>query len=86
LWHSKPKDPVYLGSSNPERGAEAAARYVKEGVLDKRYAGAARRATALIVAMPLVIGLGYELYQRRFNGKERKRVPVVEPMPTQSGP
>jgi hypothetical protein len=32
--------------------------------------------TAIIVMLPIVIGLGYELFQRRFLGKERKVVPV----------
>ncbi|SMY19764.1 unnamed protein product [Zymoseptoria tritici ST99CH_1A5] len=83
LWPSKPQEPVYLGSSNPERGIEAARRYVKEGVLDKRYAGAASRATALICALPIAIYLSWELYQRRFNGKERKR---VAQLPTEDSP
>jgi hypothetical protein len=86
IWSSKPQEPIYLGSSNPEQGAEAARRYVKEGVVDRRYAGAARRVTAMICATPILIYCSYELYQRLFNGKEQKKRPLVAPTLAEDSP
>lgn len=61
------------GPQDPARGIEATRRVVKEGVLDPRYRPVARRVTALMCGLTLSIGLGYELFQRRFMGRERKR-------------
>ncbi|KAK4636298.1 hypothetical protein CLAFUW4_00408 [Fulvia fulva] len=84
LWPFKPSQqgPIDLGAKDPARGVESARRVVKEGVLDPRYKSIARRVTALICALPLSIYLGYELFQRRFKGKERKRVvpPPAKPV------
>ena len=63
---------------DPRRAEAAARRVVTTGVLDRRYKRAAWQVTKLIVALPLVIGLGWELAQRKFMGKEQK----VPPMPT----
>ena len=60
---------------NPARGMEAAQRVVREGVLDPRYRPAARRVTALLCALPIAIGLGYELFRRRFLGGEQRKIP-----------
>ncbi|EME49620.1 hypothetical protein DOTSEDRAFT_20051 [Dothistroma septosporum NZE10] len=65
--------PIDIGIRDPARGVEAARRVAKGGVLDSRYKPTASRVTALIVALPISIYLSYELIQRRFMGKERKR-------------
>lgn len=71
------RDPAPPSPSQPPRdlvrGLEASRRVVRDGVLDPRYRPAARKVTAIIVAMPMVIYLGYELAMRRFGGKEVKR-------------
>ena len=64
------------GPKDPERGAEAARRVVKEGVLDPRYKNAARTYTTLIVSSTLAIGLSFELYKRRFRGAAQKPIPA----------
>lgn len=69
------RDPAVYGPKDPERGMEAAQRVVKTGQLDDRYKGAARRYTLIVVMLPLVIYLPYELYKRRFLGVERKQIP-----------
>jgi hypothetical protein len=51
---------------------------VREGVLDPRYKGAARKYTAIICALPIVIVLSYVLLQRRFMGKEQKKLPAIK--------
>jgi len=58
---------------------EAAQRYVREGILDPRYRPAARRVTAIICALPLALYLTYELFERRFMGKEQKIRPIKKP-------
>lgn len=73
LWPAKPSEPVYITSQDPERGVEASRRVVKEGVLDARYKRAARSYTAIIVCIPIIIFTTWELWQRRFMGKEQKR-------------
>lgn len=81
LWPFKAAEPVYLGAHDPARGAEATRRVVREGLLDPRYKAAATRVTALICATPILLYLTWELYQRRFQGKERKRRPLIAPKP-----
>lgn len=69
------------GPQDPARGYEASRRVVRQGVLDERYKRGARAYTRIIVAMPIVIYLTYELYRRRFLGVERRKrlgVPVKE--------
>lgn len=65
------------GAQDPARGYEAARKVVKQGVLDERYKRGAKAYTRIIVAMPLVIYLSYELYRRRFLGVEQKKLPAV---------
>ena len=68
---AKPAEPL-----DPARGVEAAKRVVREGVLDEKYRPAARRVTAIFCALPIVIGLSYELYGRLFLGVEQKTIPT----------
>lgn len=42
------------------------------GKLDPRYRGARNRVLAIIVGLPFVLVLSYELLERRFYGKEQK--------------
>ncbi|KAF2207426.1 hypothetical protein CERZMDRAFT_91765 [Cercospora zeae-maydis SCOH1-5] len=70
---------IYSRSQDPTRGLEAARRVVKEGFLDPRYRHMARRVTAVICAMPILLYTSYELFQRRFMGKEQKTRPVIAP-------
>lgn len=49
-----------------------------EGVLDPRYKHAAWQVTKIIVALPIVLVLGWELLQRRFMGGEKKEKPAVK--------
>ncbi|KAM3419166.1 hypothetical protein BST61_g5110 [Cercospora zeina] len=70
---------VYPPSQDPARGLEAARRVVKEGFLDPRYRRVARSFTAAICAMPILLYTSYELFQRRFMGKEQKTRPVIAP-------
>ncbi|KAK5696992.1 hypothetical protein LTR17_024117 [Elasticomyces elasticus] len=58
------------------RGLEASQRVVRDGILDPRYRPAARRVTAIICALPIALYLSYELFERRFMGKEQKVRPV----------
>lgn len=58
---------------NRSRGVATTRRVVTEGVLDPRYKPAARRVTAIIVALPFALYLSYELFERRFLGKERRK-------------
>ena len=69
---SQPKEP----SDTAARALEASRRYITEGFKDPRYRSAARRVTAIICALPLALYLSYELFQRRFMGKEQKVRPV----------
>ncbi|KAF2768815.1 hypothetical protein EJ03DRAFT_351828 [Teratosphaeria nubilosa] len=68
----QPATPVVKEPQDLSRGWEATRRVITTGVLEPRYRPAARRVTAIIVGLPIVIGLGYELFQRRFMGKARK--------------
>ncbi|KAH9822879.1 hypothetical protein Tdes44962_MAKER00707 [Teratosphaeria destructans] len=68
----QPAAPVVKEPQDISRGWEATRKVITTGVLEPRYRPAARRVTAIIVGLPIVIGLGYELFQRRFMGKERK--------------
>ncbi|KAI7160166.1 hypothetical protein KC349_g3670 [Hortaea werneckii] len=63
-------------SDTAARALEASRRYITEGFKDPRYRSAARRITAIICALPLALYLSYELFQRRFMGKEQKMRPV----------
>lgn len=74
------RESIYPPSQDPTRGLEAARRVVKEGFLDPRYKRAARSFTAVMCALPIAIYTSYELFQRRFRGKEQKSRPVVPPV------
>ncbi|KAI7281148.1 hypothetical protein KC345_g4327 [Hortaea werneckii] len=63
-------------SDTAARALEASRRYITEGFKDPRYRSAARRVTAIICALPLALYLSYELFQRRFMGKEQKVRPT----------
>ena len=69
--------PSSLSASPPPRdlarGLEASQRVVRDGVLDPRYRSAARKVGAIIIALPFVFFLGYELAMRRFAGKQVRR-------------
>ncbi|KAK3073759.1 hypothetical protein LTR53_004395 [Teratosphaeriaceae sp. CCFEE 6253] len=69
--HLPPPEPA-----DPARGLEASRRVVMGGVLDPRYRSAAWRVTAAMCAMPFAIYLSYELFERRFRGKEQRVRPV----------
>nr|POE86925.1 hypothetical protein CFP56_63957 [Quercus suber] len=64
FYNAEPKD--------PNRGLEAARAAIVTGKLDPRYRGARNRVLMIIVALPFVIVLSYELMQRRFYGKAKK--------------
>ena len=83
LWpfsSTKSTQSIYPPSQDPTRGIEAARRVVKEGFLDPRYKRAARSFTAVMCALPIAIYTSYELFQRRFRGKEQKARPAVPPV------
>ncbi|RMZ06618.1 hypothetical protein D0862_04566 [Hortaea werneckii] len=71
-----PSQPKEQPSDTAARALEASRRYITEGFKDPRYRSAARRVTAIICALPLALYLSYELFQRRFMGKEQKVRPV----------
>ncbi|KAI6841195.1 hypothetical protein KC340_g9001 [Hortaea werneckii] len=73
---SNPSPPKQQPSDTAARALEASRRYITEGFKDPRYRSAARRVTAIICALPLALYLSYELFQRRFMGKEQKVRPV----------
>jgi hypothetical protein len=75
LFGSRNKQPVFNETPDPSRGLEATYKVVREGVLEPRYKQAAKAYTRLIVALPLAIYLGWELYRRRFFGVEQKPFP-----------
>lgn len=54
---------------------------IPDGQLPAKYKPAARRITAIMVALPIAIVTSYELYQRLVLGKERKLMPHIEPLP-----
>lgn len=62
---------------DPERGRRAAEQVVRTGKLDERYRDPAKKVNRIIIAMPLVIYLGWVLWQRRFEGVEQKTFPRV---------
>lgn len=66
-----PKD-ARFGPRDLERGRQASLKAAQTGKLDARYKPAARRVLAIIVSLPVVIVLGYELFQRRFGDKQQK--------------
>ncbi|KAF2176994.1 hypothetical protein K469DRAFT_755359 [Zopfia rhizophila CBS 207.26] len=59
-------------ASNLPPSGEKPVEPVPDINLPKKYKPAARRVTAIMVATPIVLVLGYELYQRFFRGKEVK--------------
>ena len=61
-----------MEAPDPARGIEASKQVVREGQLHPRYKAAAKSYTRIVVLSPLIIWLSYELYQRRFMGKEQK--------------
>ncbi|KAK6436795.1 hypothetical protein LTR95_007019 [Oleoguttula sp. CCFEE 5521] len=63
---------------DPARGYAATMRVAREGVLDKRYRPAARRVTAIICAVPVLLVTSWVLYKRQFLGEEQKRIPEVK--------
>lgn len=77
-YQNEPKDPA--------RGIEASMRFVREGVVDPRYRPAARRVTAALCALPIAIYLTYELFQRRFMGREQKQRPIRKPAESELEP
>nr|POE77575.1 hypothetical protein CFP56_09222 [Quercus suber] len=64
FYNAEPKD--------PKRGLEAARTAIVTGKLDPRYRSARNRVLTIMVALPFVIVLSYELMQRRFYGKVKK--------------
>ncbi|EMC94718.1 hypothetical protein BAUCODRAFT_556983 [Baudoinia panamericana UAMH 10762] len=60
------------GPKDPARGLQASQQYATTGKVDPRYKPAARRWVLIIAWTPFVIYGGYELFQRRFFGKEAK--------------
>lgn len=78
LWPFKPQESIYLKSQDPTRGREAARRVVQYGVLNQMYKGGARSFTVIMCALPIAIYTSYELLQRRFGGKERRREIIAQ--------
>lgn len=74
---AQPEITAQAEPKDPARGAAAMMRVVREGKLDDRYKPAARRITALICALPILIFTSYVLFQRRFMGVEQKK-PIVK--------
>lgn len=60
---------------DPQRGIEASLNVARGGKLDPRYRPAARRVLAIMIALPVTLVLSWELYQRRFMGKEKRPIP-----------
>lgn len=75
---STPQEHSEHDAPDIERGIEASKRFVKTGVLDPRYKQGEKYWTRLIVALPLVIGIGWILLQRRFGNREQKNFPKVK--------
>ena len=69
-------EPVAEEPRNPERGIEAAQKFVREGVVDKRYKSAARKVLFALLASMVAIGLTPEVYKRVVLGKQQKVIPV----------
>ncbi|OCL11065.1 hypothetical protein AOQ84DRAFT_361854 [Glonium stellatum] len=61
-------------------------RSMPDGQLPAKYKPAARRIMAIMVALPIAIVTGYELYQRLVLGEERKLMPRIEPLPDVKAP
>jgi hypothetical protein len=70
-----------LRDLEPLRARAAARDFVRSGTLDKKYKPAVRRVTAAIIATPIAIILGWELYQRQFLGKEQRTYDEATPPP-----
>ncbi|OQO08688.1 hypothetical protein B0A48_06558 [Cryoendolithus antarcticus] len=69
--------PMPADGTKPEpldlaRGYAATMRVAREGVLDRRYRPAARRVTAIICAVPVLLVTSWVLYKRQFLGEEQK--------------
>lgn len=79
-----PQAPIHVQSPNPARGLDAARRAVQHGVLDPRYTPAARRILIAVVAAPIAIVTSYELFARRFMGKQQK-IPGQKPADKSDG-
>ncbi|KAF2159254.1 hypothetical protein M409DRAFT_30260 [Zasmidium cellare ATCC 36951] len=67
---------IDFGKQNLTRGVQASQDVVKTGALNPRYKFVATRLTLAIAFTPVAIYLSYELYERRFNGKEQKPFPM----------
>jgi len=63
---------------DPERGRAAAERYVREGVVEERYRKSGRQVTTIICGIPIILGLGWILFERTFRGREQKSFPRVK--------
>lgn len=78
---SKPTEapePVSQEPRDPQRGIEAARRYLQDGVVDPKYKSAATKVIFGLAAMVVAIGLTPEVYKRTFKGKKRKEVPPAK--------
>ena len=69
-------EPAAEEARNPERGIEAAQRFVREGVVDKRYKSAARKVLFALLSSMVAIGLTPEVYKRVVLGKQQKVIPI----------
>ena len=76
---STPVEPLPPGENwfepeplDPERGRAASERVVREGILDPRYKPAARRVTAIICALPILLVTSWMLFEREVMGVEQK--------------
>lgn len=80
IWpfkRSKPRqETLDFGKPDLNRGIQASRDVVKKGVLNPRYRGIAMRITIAMAVSPVAIYLTYELYERRFGGKEQKPFPM----------
>ncbi|WPH02095.1 Hypothetical protein R9X50_00495000 [Acrodontium crateriforme] len=65
-------DPFLAEPRDFARGIAASQQVVRTGVLPARYRPAARKIISIICALPIALYLSWELYQRRFMGKEQK--------------
>ncbi|OCK83477.1 hypothetical protein K432DRAFT_423346 [Lepidopterella palustris CBS 459.81] len=71
---------------NPNTSGTPGAKTKPDGKLPPKYKPAARRVTAIMVALPIVIVTSYELYLRLIVGRERRAMPRREPQPDLSSP
>lgn len=88
LWpfKSTPQEQFDYSKRDPARGVEASRRVVKEGVLDPRYKRTASNVMKIMAFTPVAIFLSWELYQRRFGGREQKQFPMHKTETTQQAP